>query len=453
MGKKLRKEGIDMSTARTYAGVRDWFGVEASRRRYIVDKVVEVFRSFGYEELETPLLELRETLLGKGGQEANESVYLFRKGGSEIGLRFDQTVPLARVAAQFSNELTFPYRRFTAGPVFRADKPQAGRYRQFTQLDFDVLGVDSAAADAEVIAVFYGVATALGFTGFRIEFNDRALLTGMAQSIGAETEDQIKTVLRAWDNMAKKGLEQMAVEVVDSGLDGPRFLALTKTLTDLTGDNRAILTKLRKLFTDEKSLEGIGRLEQILNLISAMSVPEDYVLLSPTLARGLDYYTGPIFEVVVDGVSGSLAGGGRYANLIEQLGGPSITGTGASFGLERVYSVMEQQGLLPTDLGQLDAFVTVFSPDLMVKSYQIATLLRQAGFSVEVDQTGDKLGKQFRLADARQARFVLVIGPDEQKSDTISIKRLRLAAGGDRSNQETVPGKDLVDTLVRWTKE
>lgn len=431
---------------RNYAGTKDWFGIDVKQRRFITDTASEVFKSFNYEPLETPVIELAETLNGKYGEEGSRTMYLFTKGGENIGLRYDQTVPLARVAAQYSNDLIFPYRRYAIGPVFRADTPQAGRYRQFTQIDFDVLGVNGVIADAEAIAMLYQITDKLGFEDFTVLVSDRALLTGMAQQVGAITKEQTLTAIRGWDKLAKVGMDQVLSEVAEVGLDKNLFAELTNKLLNIEGDNKQIVKSLEDIFgKNDTAKEGINRLKQIVTLVTKMNVPMDKWKISPTLARGLDYYTGPIFEVEAGKGIGSIAGGGRYDNLIETLGGPSITGTGASFGLERVMAVMNQLGINKDKRSNLDAFVTVFNQDCLANSLEIATKLREAGLSVEINQTDDKLGRQFKLADKRQAKVAIVLGPDEIKENKVTIKYLQESQGGTKQNQETVDIKDLVE--------
>lgn len=430
---------------RNYAGTKDWFGPDVEQRRFVTETASQVFKSFGYEPLETPVIELAETLNGKYGEEGSRTMYLFTKGGENIGLRYDQTVPLARVAAQYSNDLTFPYRRYAIGPVFRADTPQAGRYRQFTQIDFDVLGVDSVLADAEAIAMLYKITEKLGFEDFKVLVSDRALLTGMAQQVGATTKEQILTAIRGWDKLAKVGMDQVLIEVEDVGIDKEKFSELTEKLLKIEGTNAQIVDSLAEIFGENQTAkEGIDRLKKIVELVGRMNVAEEKWKISPTLARGLDYYTGPIFEVEAGKGTGSIAGGGRYDNLIETLGGPSITGTGASFGLERVINVMNQQNLNKDKKGGIDAFVTVFNQDCLTSSLDIATRLREGGLSVEINQTMDKLGKQFKLADKRQAKVAIVLGPDEIKEGKVTIKYLQQSQGGTKQNQETV----LVDEIL-----
>lgn len=436
------------NTPRNYAGTKDWFGPEVEQRDFVIKTATDVFKSFGYQPLETPIIELENTLKGKYGEEGGQTMYLFSKGGENIGLRYDQTVPLARVAAQHSNELTFPYARYAIGPVFRADKPQAGRYRQFTQIDFDILGVDNTSADAEVVTMLYQISNRLGFKNFTVMVSDRSLLTGMAETVGAKTEDQYKTAMRGWDKLEKVGMDQVAIEIEEADLDRNTYIELTNKLLGLSGSNDDILKSLRDLLGDNESAKkGIERLEQISQATKLMQVPDNKWRITPTLARGLDYYTGPIFEVQAGNGIGSIAGGGRYDNLIEVLGGPSITGTGASFGLERVAAVMNQLEIRPLKKSEVDAFVTVFNSDCLVGSLEVATLLRKAGLSVEVDKSGEKLKKQFQLADRRNAKYALVIGPDELAQGKVTIKYLDQAAGGSKDNQETIKLTDLAEKI------
>lgn len=434
--------------SRNYAGTKDWFGSDVEQRSFVTETANQVFQSFGYEPLETPIIELSETLSGKYGEEGNKTMYLFTKGGENIGLRYDQTVPLARVAAQYSNDLILPYRRYAIGPVFRADTPQAGRYRQFTQIDFDVLGVESILADAEIIAMLYKITERLGFKDFKVLVSDRALLTGMAQQVRATTKEQILTAIRGWDKLSKVGINQVLIEVGEVGIDKNLFSKLTEKLLKINGSNTQIIDAIDEIFGENKiAKEGINRLRKIVELVEKMKVSEDKWKISPTLARGLDYYTGPIFEVEAGKGMGSIAGGGRYDNLIETLGGPSITGTGASFGLERVISVMNQQNLNVDKKGGIDVFVTVFSEDCLTNSVAIATKLRENGLAVEIDQTMDKLGKQFKLADKRQVKIAIVLGPDEIKEDKVTLKYLQQSQGGTKQNQETISMDNLLEKI------
>jgi len=432
---------------RNYRGTRDWRAGEVMLRQNIINVATKVFQEFGFEALETPVIELREILQGKYGEEGNSLTYFFRKSGEEIGLRYDHTVPLARVVAQYGNELVMPYRRYAIGPVFRADTPQKGRYRQFTQLDYDVIGVSSPIADAEVVTISYTVLSRLGFTDFEIQIFDRNLLNGMAQFIGASTKDEILAVLRSWDKIEKASREQIAEELDKAGCSIAliqKFNKVTDSLLNLNESNEKTLAKLGEIFLGQQNAEkGIDTLTKIIAYLSGFGVPSEACRINPTLARGLDYYTGPIFETIVKKAGvGSITGGGRFDNLIETLGGPSIPGTGSSFGLERLISVMETLGIATSSNTSVQVFVTVFDPKnqrFVEKSLSVATILRKLGYNTEIYMDNGRLGKQFQLADSRGASLVIVIGPDEIEKGLLTIKDLRTGKGGSKTNQIQVP--------------
>lgn len=440
---------------RNYRGTKDWRAGEVISRQRIINAATKVFQEFGFEALETPVIELREILQGKYGEEGNSLTYFFRKSGEEIGLRYDHTVPLARVVAQYGNELVMPYRRYAIGPVFRADTPQKGRYRQFTQLDYDVIGVSSPIADAEIVAVSYTVLSRLGFTEFEIQIFDRNLLNGMAQFIGASTKDEILAVLRSWDKIEKASREQIAGELDTAGCPGSlieKFNRVTDLLLKLNEGNEKTLAKLTEMFKGQSNAEkGIDTLRKMVSYLEGFGVPAEACRINPTLARGLDYYTGPIFETIVKKAGvGSITGGGRFDNLIETLGGPSIPGTGSSFGLERLISVMETLGIASSDKSTVQVFVTVFDPNdqkFVERSVITATVLRKLGYNTEIYMDNGRLGKQFQLADARGASLVIVIGPDEIEKGFLTIKDLRTGKGGSKTNQIQVPESTFIQKV------
>lgn len=447
---------------RNYKGTRDWMSEEASLRSQVVTTLREVFELFGFEPLETPAVELRETLLGKGGEETNRLIYLFQKGRDKIGLRFDHTVPLARVIAQHDRELIFPYRRYAIGPVWRADKPQKGRYRQFTQCDFDTAGTDNPLADAEVIALTYTALRRLGFTDqFVTHIFDRRALNGMTRTLGAKTKEQALAVLRAWDKLTKASRAKIEEEVGEVGVDKEAFNRYTDTLTHLTESsslsNRAVLAEVRRVFPEDQGLdEGIRVLEGILDNLERFGVPDSHIHINPTLARGLEYYTGPIFETVVEQAGiGSITGGGRFDNLIEDLGGPSIPATGSSFGLERVIKVMQTLGIAKSEKTPIQIFVATFDPrnsELVANAVKIASQLRGAGLNTELYLGTDSIGKQLQVANRRGIPLAVLAGPEETEGNVVTIKDLRInigvTGGKDKgANQRQVPQERLVAEL------
>lgn len=438
--------------ARNYAGTKDWLGGESDRRKRIIDTVTQVLRVYGFESLETPVIELAEVLKGKYGEEGGQQTYFFKKGGVDLGLRYDQTVPLARVVAQYP-DLVLPYRRFAIGPVFRADKPQAGRFRQFTQIDFDIAGVDSLIADAEVCAINSDVLTKLGFEDFQIQICDRRLLNSMAKVIGAKTQDQILQILRSWDKIEKASLEQIAEELREAEVSEEiiaNFNQITQQMIELKGSNQEILSGIKKTFNNEDVTKDVESLQQLIGYISDFGVPSKNYKINPCLARGLSYYTGPIFETVVGSGIGSITGGGRYNDLIETLGGPSIPATGSSFGLERILGVMDQLKMNEIETNQIDAFVTVFDPssdEFIKESVKITTLLRSNNFKTEMSMDQQKLGKQLKLADRRGAKVALIVGPEEMESGNVVVKKLTELAGGSKENQIVIKKDQLLETL------
>jgi len=445
---------------RNYRGTRDYLRPEADLRRIVVDKIVGVFERFGFEPLETPVIELRETLLGKYGDEGNRLTYFFTKGGEEIGLRYDHTVPLSRVVAQHLKEIVIPYRRYAVGPVFRADTPQKGRYRQFTQCDFDIIGVGGPIADAEVVTVSYNVLRQLGFEEFEIQICDRNLLDGMAEAIGATTKDQVLAVLRSWDKIEKAPREQVCQELDSAGVSSETvksFNKITDRLLGVRGTNEEILTQVQSLFPLTPEItRGIETLRELNSYIMSFGIPDNYFRISPTLARGLDYYTGPIFETVVKRAGiGSITGGGRFDNLIKTLGGPQTPGTGSSFGLERVITVMEQLGITPKEVPTIDVFVTIFNPQdqhFTEQSIKLISEVRNLGYRAEMYMGDGKLGKQFQLADRRNCPLVLVVGPDEEQRELISVKDLRRSLGGEKTNQFQIKRQELPTLLQKILK-
>ena len=447
--------------AQSFRGTKDWLGLEMRWRQSVINTVRGVLESFGFEPLETPIIETISTLTGKYGEEGEGKLFRLSGSGTDAkrgGLRYDQTVPLARIMAMYWQKVILPYRRYAIGPVFRNESTQAGRFRQFTQCDFDTVGSTSQLVDAEIPAMNYSVLTKLGFPAgsFQIQINDRRLLNALVLTLGVTEKDSFE-VFRAWDKIEKVGKEEASRELLTKGLAKAvvdQFVSLTETLE--TVSKMKPDQALGQLAKDVSTTEVVSAVESLTNLfgnIAAMEIPDWAYKFSPLLARGLDYYTGPIFETYA-GVLGSITGGGRFDKLIATLGGPDLPASGSSFGLERVMGVMEELGLKPDNLPVADAYITVFDskdPKLVQASFEIATMLRLTGLKVEV-YTGDqsKLGKQFNIAERKNIPLVFVIGPDELRTDSVTIKDMFASQG--KEKQFTVGRKDtadLVRTLLR----
>ncbi len=440
-----------------FKGTRDILGDDMRWRLAVVDTIRYVFELFGFEPLETPVIEKKVTLTGKYGEEAENLLFYLGKPHDDAGLRYDHTVPLARVAAMNWQDLPKPYRRYSIGPVFRAENTQAGRYRQFVQCDFDTLGSKSLAVDAEIVAINYMVLTQLGFTDqFVVQMNDRRLLNAMAAEMGFSKPNQAVLLLRAWDKLDKTSLEEvfeyLAREMEKLGIGREKlmdtFMPVTRNLlATVELSPSEVVTQLRNTFKSPETIEAIGIVEELVNQVQSLGVPNQSYQLNPLLARGLGYYTGPIFETVVKEAGiGSITGGGRFDNLIEQMGGPSVPASGSSFGLDRLLAVMEKLGIRPESSQTTKVFVTIFDQSnqkLTSQSLQIARELRENGIPTEV-YSGDpvKLGKQISLASKKQIPFVVVVGEEEFANQSANVKDMR-----PDGQQVTVKIADLPATI------
>jgi histidyl-tRNA synthetase len=463
MEKSKREKLIGSITARNYQGTRDWLGGEAIVRQQVMDTLRQVFIEFGFEPLETPELELYEVLSGKYGAEENELSYKFTKGDSCIGLRYDHTVPLARVAIQHQDEIIFPYKRYAIGPVFRAEKPQRGRYRRFIQCDFDIVGVAEPIADAEVVALTYAALTRIRFKEFEIQISDRRLLNGIAKAVGADTQELILALLRSWDKFEKADRVQISEELKKTGASNgliSRFFEVTDQLLALKKEN--ILEEIRKLFPNQPLVtQGTEVLEKMLDFIDGFGVPLQFYRVNPCLARGLLYYTGPVFETIVKEAGiGAITGGGRFDNLIKALGGPDVPATGSSFGLERIISVMKTLKIAKPKKTATQVFVATFDPDspaLVKKAVRLATRLREAGIATELSMEKGNIGKQLKVPDERGIPIAVFAGPQEAKNEEVIVKNLAIPFGRtdkkDKwSNQWKILEKDVVDKVKELLK-
>ncbi len=388
----------------TLKGFRDFLPADKRARDYVENKIKESFQLFGFEPLETPTLEYAELLTGKYGDEADKLLYTFTdRGERKVGLRYDQTVPTARVLAQYQDQLGKGFRRYQIQPVFRADKPQKGRYREFAQCDADIFGSTDSISDAEILAVYYNIYQNLGLTDLVLRVNDRQTLFSTLESFATD-DVSVSSIIQSIDKLDKKSTEDVTQELVAKGLQED---SASQALVAINSANKS------------------DNLHSIIDSAVQLGVPENSLEFTPTLARGLDYYTGMIFEGILPGQSGSIGGGGRYDQLIESLGGPSTPAVGFGLGFDRTVQAALDQGLVPTDDNITRALVTVFSPDLQGQALKVARELRSAGINTEVypDST-DKLGKQLKYANKKNIPFVLVIGEDEVRDNTVTLKNM-----------------------------
>lgn len=412
-------------------GFRDYLPAEASQRRFVIERMIEILTRYGYQPLETPALEYAATLEGKYG-EAEKLIFKFEdRGGREVALPYDLTVPLARVIAQHGQQLPTPFKRYQIQRSWRAEKPQAGRFREFTQCDFDVVGTSSTIADAEVIAVVNDILESLGFNKFHILFNDRRVLTQMIRESGVK-KDQVPAVTRILDKLEKFGEELVIVELTDAGIAKTKIESLMRLLGK------------RSLLPGEKRQEiSLDPIDSVTRNLTLFNIPRKRVLYTPTLSRGLDYYTGMILEATVVGYeAGSVGGGGRYDNLIGIFSGKKIPAVGFSFGLERLIEAMDSQPASPVRPPRTQVLVTVMNEGLKLPSARLASTLRQQGIDAELYlDTSVKLDRQIRYAVRKGIHFVALLGPDELDSGSVTVKTLKTG------EQETLPRDDLIRRL------
>lgn len=378
----------------TPKGFRDFLGEDARVRQNLISKFIASFERFGFEPLLTPALEYAEILKGKYGEE-EKLIYEFEdRGGRQVALRYDQTVPLARVVAQYPN-LVKPYKRYQIQPVWRAENPQKGRYREFLQVDIDTAGSSSPLADAEIVACVVSTLENVGFKNFTVKVNDRELFEGLPNSV-------ISTI----DKLPKIGKEGVIALLKNQSYSEFQASDILKKVTESTPTE-----KINKLF----------------DLLEKLGVSNSRYAFDPSLARGLDYYTGLIFEVEVEGYgSGSVGGGGRYDRLIGSFSDNTVAAVGFSFGFDRIVEALADEKSVNQDTNGTQVLVTIFKDELLTNSLEAVSFLRDNGVNTEIFLDSEaKLDKQLKYADNKKIPFVLIIGPDEISKDLVNIKNLK----------------------------
>ena len=427
-------------------GTRDFSPLVTARRNYIFDTIRSVFKIYGFQPIETPAMENLSTLMGKYGEEGDKLLFKVLNSGdflkevdenllltrdankiaskiSEKGLRYDLTVPFARYVVQYRNEITFPFRRYQIQPVWRADRPQKGRYREFYQCDADMIGSDSLLNEAELLLMADEVFHRLGIR-IVIKLNNRKILAGLAQMIGHP--DKLIDITTAIDKLDKIGLEAVKMELVERGLSSDAITALDPVFT-LTGSTHEKISGLKELLNNsEIGLKGITELEAVFDYIELSGITSE-VEFDLTLARGLNYYTGAIIEIkVVDVAIGSISGGGRYDNLTGIFGLDGVSGVGISFGADRIYDVLEQTNQFPEQLGsQTKVMISNFGVEEEKKALSLIIKLRKEGIASEVYPDQSKLKKQLNFANTRNIPYVIIIGEDEIKNGYFTLKSMK----------------------------
>ncbi len=430
-------------------GTRDFSPSEVVKRNYIVSVIQKQFERFGFQPIETPSFENSETLLGKYGEEGDRLIFKILNSGdfiskvddityssknssslapkiTEKALRYDLTVPFARYVVMHQNELDFPFKRYQIQPVWRADRPQKGRFREFYQCDADVVGVNSLLQEAELVQLYDAVFTDLNLNGTTIKINNRKILFGIAEVIGAQ--NQLIDFTVALDKLDKIGEDAVKKEMLDKGISESALVKATP-LFGMIGSNSDKLDILRGLLSaSEIGMEGVEEIQTILDHVEDLGLQSATLELEVTLARGLNYYTGAIFEVSAPEQvkMGSIGGGGRYDDLTGIFGLKDVSGIGISFGLDRIYLVLEELGLFPDQILQsLDVLCLNFGDKESRASMKLVSSLRTLGLRVDIYPSSAKVQKQFKYADKRQVPFVILLGDKELSEGNFIVKNMR----------------------------
>ena len=446
-------------------GTRDFSPSEVAKRNYIVQTIRKNFEQFGFQPIETPCFEKTETLMGKYGEEGDRLIFRILDAGdflSEVptevyqsansaklapyisgkALRYDLTVPFARYVVQHQNEISFPFKRDQIQPVWRADRPQKGRYREFYQCDADVVGARGLWQEVEFVQLYDRVFTDLQVKGVTVKMNHRKILSGFAEIIGAP--DKLIDFTVALDKLDKIGKEKVEEEMIQRGIT-PEAIAKIQPVFSLEGDFSQKIAQLKDILsTSPTGLEGIADLEFIYTQTQLLGLQTAALELEVTLARGLNYYTGAIFEVAApkEVALGSIGGGGRYDELTEIFGLKGMSGIGISFGLDRIYLVLEQLDLFPKTLDNtLDVLCINFGEKEALASFKVIQQLRAKGYRAELYPESTKLKKQLSYADSRQVRYVILIGEEELSNATAVLKNMLTG------EQNTYPLQEIVNHI------
>jgi histidyl-tRNA synthetase len=420
-------------------GTRDFLPDDIRRREHVIGVVRGVYERYGFEPLETPAFENIETLLGKYGEEGNKLIFkILRRGEHEasgdadLALRYDLTVPLARVVAQYQSELPKFFKRYQIQPVWRADRPAKGRFREFFQCDIDSIGSTSPLVEVEQLSAVSEILTTLGFGDFTIQLNHRALLRAMLEAAGIPARLHGEALV-AIDKLDKIGRDGVIKELMTRGIEPA---AAEMCLAAVAG-----AAAFDKTVSGHESAKGPrAEVEQILAL-AATTAAAGHVSFVPRLARGLSYYTGAIMEISVPDLAGSLGGGGRYDNLVGMFLGRDVPACGFSLGLERIIVVMTERGMFPAHVvaSHADVMVTMWNDGSRPDSLALAGELRRGGLRVDVYPEADKLGKQFKYASSRNVPFVTIVGDDERAAGTVSVKDMRSGSQLNMPRDEVAP--------------
>ena len=389
--------------------------------------VEQIYRNYGFVPLDTPILELSEVLLAKAGGETEKQIYRFTKGDTDMCMRFDLTVPFSRFVAKNQNDLAFPFRRYCIGKVYRGERPQKGRFREFYQADIDIIGNEklSVVYDAEIPSIMYRVLTKLGLKRFHIRMNNRKLLQGFYQSLGLE--NQSSDILRLVDKLDKIGTENVRLGLLDLGISEDNASRIL-SFVDIGGNSNEVMARLQALHIENDSFKmGLEELKTVSDALTAMGVPQTHYKIDLKITRGLDYYTGTVYETTVDDYPtwGAICSGGRYDNLTENYTDKKLPGIGMSIGLTRLFDLLKDAGLIRT-LEQTPTQVLILPMGTGVRyPLVVAEALRSAGINTEVYFADVKFKNKMTYANKISVPYVIILGEDEEANQTCSLKNMQ----------------------------
>lgn len=405
----------------------------------MLDTIRENYEKFGFLPIDTPVIEKSEVLLAKGGGDTEKQIYRFTKGDNDLSLRFDLTVPLARYVAQHFSDLTFPFRRYHIGKVYRGERNQKGRFREFYQCDIDIIGNEKLDIinDAEIPSVIYYTFKDLGFESFTIKINNRKILSGFFRSI--QIEDSVE-VLRTIDKMDKIGLDGVSDELSKMGLNAETIDKIM-TFTQIKGTNDEILSNLKEMNVENDVFkEGLEELDSVVKYVKYFGVPEENLAIDLTIARGLDYYTGTVYETFLNEYPdiGSICSGGRYDNLAEYYTKQKLPGVGICIGLTRLFYQLREANIIESKWNSLTEVLVVPMEDCMEYGIKIGNQLRNEGIHTQIYLEEGKMGKKFNYADKLGIPYVMIIGADEVKSEKVTLKNMKTGEQIMRDIDETM---------------
>jgi len=428
---------------RTLAGFVELLPQDQILFNKVYDKIRSSYEKFGFVPLDTPVLEYSDVLLAKAGGETEKQIYRFNKGDTDLSMRFDLTVPLAKYVALHAGELAFPFKRYQIGKVYRGERTQKGRFREFYQADIDIIGDEalSLVADAELVSVIYTTFTSLGFSDFTIRINNRKILNGLFESLGLK--EKAVDILRIIDKIEKIGEDSVKEMLQDIDVSDAAITIVLDFLK-ITGTNAEKLEKMENIaLTAEDYLEGVKELKEVIDLVKGFGVPESNYTIDTTIARGLDYYTGTVYETILNDHKdiGSVCSGGRYENLAEYYTNKHLPGVGISIGLSRLFYKLEEAGVIVPNEATCAKVMILPMTDDMSAALEVATNLREAGINTEVNYTRKSVKAMLNYANRLKVPYVIFVGEDEIKSKTYALKDMTTG------EQETFDIQEIIQKL------